>query len=107
MFLGCAAQKYYEPDIELQNTSLSYLEVGKTTKEEVLIKLGIPSAQFEGERILTYRMMSDKEQGVLIVARELDDKDPRLSKWSKAIYSLVLIFDEQGILEKKSLIKVR
>jgi len=86
---------------------LSYLEDGRTTKEDVLLRLGLPSAQFEGERILTYRMMLSKEEGLVVVSRELDARDPWLSQWAKAEYSLVLVFDEQHILRRHSLLRVR
>lgn len=42
---------------------LTFLQVGKTTREEVLLKLGQPSASFEHERILTYRIGEETEQG--------------------------------------------
>jgi hypothetical protein len=40
----------------LETRWLSYLEDGRTTRDEVVSRLGAPSAQFEGERILTYRL---------------------------------------------------
>ncbi len=41
---------------------VSYLEDGRTTKQQVLLRLGLPSAQFERERILTYRMKLSKKE---------------------------------------------
>jgi len=86
---------------------LSYLEDGRTTKQHVLLRLGLPSAQFEGERILTYRMMLRKKEGLVVVSRESDARNPWLSQWVRAEYSLVLIFDDQYILKRHSLLHVR
>ncbi len=86
---------------------LPYLEAGKTTKEHVLLRLGVPSATFENERILTYRMMLNQKEGLVVIWRELDVKQPWLSQWVKANYSLVLIFDDQQILKLHSLLRVR
>jgi hypothetical protein len=95
-------------NIETEAKWLSYLEDGKTTKEDVLLRLGLPSAQFEGERILTYRMMPSEEEGLVVVSRELDARDPWLSQWARlAEYSLVLIFDDQHVLKRHSLVRVR
>jgi hypothetical protein len=96
-----------EPTPLLQSRWLPYLEDGRTTKEEVLLKLGIPSAQFEGERILTYRLALNDETGFMTVPRELDPEDRDVSRWVNAQYSLVLVFDAQRVLQRHSLLKVR
>ncbi len=86
---------------------LSYLEDGRTAKQQVLLRLGLPSAQFEGEKILTYRMKLSKKEGLVVVSRESDAKNPWLSQWVRAEYSLVLIFDDQHVLKRHSLLHVR
>ncbi len=83
------------------------MEDGQTKKADVLLRLGIPSAQFEGEKILTYRLVLDDDEGFLVVSREVDFMDPRLSGWWRAEYNLVLLFDERHILQKHSLLKIR
>ena len=107
LIIGCAHNNPTIVSHDSQPAGIEFLEDGRTKKEDVLIKLGIPSAQFEGELILTYRMMLDEKEGLLVVTRELDRKDPRLAQWRDAEYNLVLVFDEQHILQKHSLIKVR
>ena len=79
---------------------LKFLQIGKTTREEVLLKLGQPSASFEHEKILTYRVGEDIKQGFYVV-------NPRaMMPWEQARYSLVLVFDEGGILQKQSRVAV-
>jgi len=54
---GCAAHKVESVNREaIEHTGLSFLKNGQTNKEDVLSGLGIPSAQFEKGRILTYRL---------------------------------------------------
>lgn len=38
---------------------LSFIHDGVTTRDDVLLKLGMPSAQFEGQRIVTYELGVD------------------------------------------------
>jgi len=79
---------------------LAFLQIGKTTREEVLLKLGQSSASFEHERILTYRIGEDPSQGRYVIT-------PRaMMPWQKVHYSLVLVFDEDGRLQKQNLVKV-
>jgi hypothetical protein len=95
--VGCAAAKIpgASPDL------LSLLRPGTTTRQEVLLTLGQPSASFEQERILTYRVGRDPEQGYYIVAASL------LQPWQRVRYSMVLVFDARGVLERYSLVPLQ
>lgn len=77
---------------------LDFLQDGKTTREEVFLHLAEPSATFEGGRILTYRL--DEDAGGYTI------KGAKGQGWS-AKYSLVLSFDEKGILRRHALIRVQ
>ncbi len=76
---------------------LDFLNDGTTRSEEVHQKLGQPTGRYEDSRIQTYRLGKD-EGGYFLVGSTLD--------WSEAQYSLVLVFDADGILRRHSLIKV-
>jgi len=89
---------------ELQVEWLAFLVVGKTTREEVLLKLGTPSAHLEGERILTY-----------VFARRVSgswEREPRtMSPGQKLplyrdhrVGNLVLVFAPDGRLARHSLV---
>ena len=83
---------------------------GKTTKEEVLLKLGTPSAQFQGERIFTYRLVADEKELMPAPREVVATRLPTpysMSGWRESAYNLVVIFDERGILQRHSLIKVK
>lgn len=91
---GCATTPRFS-----DKTLLTFLENGTTTKEMVFLKLGQPSGTFSGERIVTYKLGGDKEKGYLLLDRGVG--------WTDAKYNLVLIFDENNLLSKHSLVQVR
>ena len=80
---------------------LSFLKEGRTWREDVILTLGQPSGAFEKERILTYRVGFDSAQGYYIVS----PKDMR--PWGGVRYSLVLIFEENGLLRAQKLVAVQ
>lgn len=98
---GCASTPLKgQPDL------LNFVADGKTSKEEALLKLGAPSAKFSGERILTYRLgLEPKNHGYYVVGRM--SADSGWTSWAGVKYSLVLVFDDAGVLQKHSLVEVR
>ena len=93
---GCANPNPLPCDPQL----LDSLRDGRSEKSQVLLKFGQPSAVFESERILTYRLGEEKERGYFI-------REAGATNWVSLRYSLVLVFDEMGILQKHSLVPVR
>jgi len=103
---GCAAHETQTVSSEItKQTWLSFLRDGKTPKAEALSRLGNPSAQFEGNRILTYRL--DSRYKVVVPDYTVLADGGRLSGWEGAQYSLVLVFDSDKILQRHSLVRVR
>ena len=99
--VGCATA----PPVKGRSDLLNFLTDGKTRKEEVLTTLGQPSGQFESQKILTYRLgYEPKSYGYYVVERESTPSGWPM--WTLTQYSLVLVFDDAGVLEKQSLIKV-
>jgi len=79
--------------------TLSFLDDGKTTKQDALSNLSSACGQYEQGKILTYRLGFDpNNQGYYL------NGDPT---WNGDTYSLVLIFDEAGVLRRHSLVKVK
>jgi hypothetical protein len=67
----------------------------------------IRSSQFEGERILTYRLrFNQKENRFEVVSVEVDRRDPRFREWLQTEYNLVLVFDEKHILQRHSMLGI-
>jgi hypothetical protein len=79
---------------------VGFLDPGRTTREEVVLKLGQPSGAFEQERIITYRLGQDDKQGYFIVSQKAT------MPWQSVRYSLVLVFDEKGVLLRKNMVDV-
>lgn len=79
---------------------LAFLSPGQTTREEVILQLGQPSAAFEQEHILTYRIGEHPSQGLYVVSPKA------MLPWQQVKYSLVLVFDTRGTLQKESRVPV-
>lgn len=77
---------------------LAFLQVGQTTRQDVYLHLADPSNEYEGGRIVTFRIGED-EGGLYPMVRT--------PSWRYDRYSLVLAFDETGVLRKYSLVQVR
>jgi hypothetical protein len=72
----------------------------------VLLRLGEPSASFEGERILTYRVGRTEAGERWLVARAVLAGPPKRAG-PAGLESLVLVFAPDGTLEKHALVAVQ
>ena len=102
---GCATPKVQSVDRQLvfKSDLLGFLQDSVTTREEVILKLGIPSAQVEGERILMYQLKADENGKWHLIAPRWN-VNTGLRTWSEGTCSLVLVFGENGVLRKHSLV---
>lgn len=104
--IACSSPRIRPLSPEEMMTHLPQLADGQTTKEEVLLSLGIPSAQFEGESILTYQMRRAADGGLHVVSRHVSSSDPRFRSWPKGTYDLVLVFGRDQVLTRHALLLV-
>lgn len=95
LLLGCATTNPHA-----SKTLLDFLEDGMTTKEEVVLKLGQPSGTYEAEKIVTFRIGKD-DLGYFVRDRSSG------MDWVNTSHSLVLVFDENNILRRHSLVPVK
>jgi len=105
LLAGCTPPLLRQAELaEIQVEWLAFLNDGKTTREDVLLRLGTPSAQLEGERILTYAFSRDAGGAWGPVARRWGraQKAPIFSE--RHIGSLVLVFAADGRLVRHSLV---
>ena len=95
LLCGCASTEKSTagPDV------LSFLQNGHTSREEIIRQLGFPSRTIQNERFLFYRVGHDS--GGYFVG-ELNHRG-----WADARYSLVLVFDDAGVLKEHSMVSVR
>lgn len=90
--LSCASAPIGKRDL------LGFLEVGQTTRQDVYHHLGNPTRHYEDSRILTYRIGED-EGGFFTQSYTQD--------WEGVRYSLVLAFNESGLLRKYAMVPIR
>lgn len=81
------------------STLLDFINDGQTTRTEVILSLGQPSATFENERIHTYRIGGDGESGYFV-------RDTP-GTWYETSFSLVLVYGADGTLQSHSQVKIR
>ena len=99
---GCATTP---PPLKGNPDLLNFLSDGRTTRTEALIALGQPSGRFEVEKILTFRLgFEPRNSGYYLVERETTANG--WPTWTAAKFSLVLVFDDAGILRKHSIVEV-
>lgn len=97
-FAGCATPPVIpgaSPDL------LKFLQDGASTREQIMLTLGQPAATYEQEKILTYRLGQNPAQGYYLITPN------QLRQWEDVRYSLVLILDANGTLQKHSLVAVQ
>ena len=106
LLVGCASQTPPAKVADIERQYLSFVHDGVTSREQALLQLGLPSAQFEGERIMTWRLGYDGETLFPIAAERAPD-DPRYTMWRVPAYNLVLVFDARNLVQRHSFIEVR
>lgn len=82
---------------------LAFLRDDETTREQVLLRLGVPTAQLEGDRILMYQLNTDARGRWYLSAPEWDAAEG-MRTWRTGTSSLVLVFDDSGVLRRHSLV---
>jgi hypothetical protein len=103
---GCLPSPGVTPDQvrSLRSDLLGFLKEGVTSRQEALLHLGTPLGRFEGDRILTWDFRPAGE------GRWERMPSNGAGSWPVATYagsttcSLVLVFDDAGILQRHSLV---
>jgi hypothetical protein len=68
------------------------------TKQEVMSYISAPpSATFEHERVLTYRLGRLNDGGYFVYSKK---------GWDGVDFDLVLVFDDQGVLQRHSVVTI-
>ncbi len=112
-FAACRAPDTPVSDDALLAAFGPTLEIGRTTREDALLRFGMPVERFEGDRILCWRIAvdADRQRPVSLyvspwyaspLAKQwmLADVDPRVRIELPTVRSLVLVFDEGGVLRR-------
>lgn len=92
MLVACATAPIGRKDL------LDFLNDGVTLRDDVRLNLGEPSAEYEGSRVLAYRLRKTDTGYVLVGRRDA---------WYGVQYNLMLVFDGDGVLRRHSMVEIR
>ena len=86
----------------------TFIQDGQSTREQVLLKLGIPSRQFEAGRILAWRVRTEGAELVMVSDYPAGD-DPRYNTWpaSSRGFDLIVVFDTHDLVQTHNLVPAR
>lgn len=86
-------------------SELAFLRTGESTRGEVLLRLGSPSSRFEEDRILVYLVGFEASGRAHLYAPRLFGEGNTASRdWRPGTFSLVLVFGQDGVLAKYTLV---
>jgi len=112
MIAGCSTVTQLEP--QLVSEMLPFIRDGKTSKEEIPSRLGVPDHRYEGGKILTYKMCEDiSPEGLLRLSntRPTDEKGEvilgALNCSPEHTENLILLFGPDDLVERHSLVLVK
>jgi hypothetical protein len=98
LLFACSTVTPVEP--QLVRERLPFIQDGKTSKEEILNRLGEPANRYEDGRILTYKMCKDIElQGRLHVCGTRGGREGIFSGGT-----LILVFGADNLVERHSMV---
>ena len=86
---------------ELEKSGYDFIRNGDSTREELLARLGAPSYNFENKRILIYRFQQEQNRISLLSASQAK---PTVPDSRRNLGNVVLIFSQDGVLERHSLV---
>ena len=91
---------------DLEKSGYDFIRDGVSTRDDLLARLGDPSYKFENKRVLIYRFQQDENRIFLLSASQVkparnagEEKDS-----GRDLGNVVLIFTQNGILEKHNLV---
>jgi hypothetical protein len=100
---GCNSAKRVSPTKMVQPDRLAFLVDGKVTRTEVLQRLGPPDLHIERDKIYAYRIAYAKTPGGLFDYIVMG-RFPSPDDWRWVTFSLVVVFDDAGLLVRHSLV---
>ena len=82
----------------------AFLQPGRTTRDEVLARLGTPSVTYEDGRIASYPIYRTKSGRLTATIPRASPEDARIGFGPEQPYTLMLVYDGAGTLERRSLV---
>jgi hypothetical protein len=88
-----------------EEATFRWLQPGKNTQEEVVLRLGMPRDAYEAERVFVYPLAACQAQWWISTAEDLRGTFPCAG--SGGFYDLVIVFDADGTVATRSIVKPR
>lgn len=112
LFVGCSSPIEQYTDAKTSNSQiLKFLKEGETARETVLSKLGEPYSNYDEYNISIYLLdYSDPENISISKSKDIYGFKKEVFSTQESyekitdIYQLVLVFDENGYLSRKSIV---
>jgi hypothetical protein len=82
--ISCAPERK-AMDANVASEMFEFLQDGEISKQEIRDRLGLPSSSYENGRIVIYLWLGEKSK----------------------VYNIVLVFNEDNLLERHSVVRVR
>lgn len=84
-----------------EHEELGFLQIGKSTEQEMIAQVGEPNYRFEGGRVWVYSLVEDKRHRL-----NFPNESYKISGLDRASgeYHLILVFDENRTLARHSLL---
>jgi len=101
---ACPSTSTHKKLTEIEyKTYLPFIELGVTTREQVILSLGIPSFQYEKGRIIAYKLYKENDTGKLIpINHDATTHDLNYDTYWSNLFDLVIVFNENNTIEKVS-----
>lgn len=100
LMAGCSANMVSIVEPSSASRKFGFLRDGETTKQEVFDRMGDPYGVNAADRALSYRVF-ENDLGKFVVSPTKTSPTPY---YSRAEYSVTLIFDDRDILMQHSLV---
>ena len=112
LLAGCSTVMQLEP--QLVSERFPFIRDGKTSKEEILSRLGEPGNRYQGARILTYEMCEDFYLKGRLRLRDTRPKGEKSEMRRTAVRcspqhpnNLILVFGPDNLVERHSVVLVK
>lgn len=80
------------------------LEVGRTTRAQVLLEFGLPLERYEDDRVLAYYLVLESSDRRLERGVPLRVAEGRLRRWRPTANAWMLEFDHRGVLVAENVV---
>lgn len=110
---GCATPETQLIEDQADSLRIPFIRDGMVSRREIMGRFGPPASTYENGRIITYWMIENDEGALEVITKNATAID--LQRWrtrrngqsTTGYHNLVLVFGEDDVLERHSLVFIR